>query len=518
MPWGTGSVLGGRYRLLAQLGSGGMGTVWHARDERLDREVAVKMVFLPQGLTGAEREVIYERTLREARSAARLSHPGIVSVHDVFEENGLPCIVMEFIQGRSLEQAVDENGRMSPVEVAGIGYQMLAALRVAHAAGILHRDVKPANVLLAAPAKAGARLRVVITDFGIAAIEGEKALTHTGIVLGSPSYIAPERVYGEKAGPASDLWALGATMYAAVEGRPPYDRSDPMETLLAVSNEQPAPPLHAGPLTLVLAGLLTKDPIRRMPAERAAEELTRIARTTEPPPSGEPEAATPITVDAAPRRPEPDTGAPPAPAREHPPSPAAGKIKMALLAGLAVLVAAAAVSHLLLRPDDGTREEASSTPSPAPSGTVLAGFQRAKGPGTVTLAVPHGWSRRALSSVSVRWTERATGAYVQVDAARWGVRDPVDHWRSFLRRGVRTRTLRDLHVLRRGARFSARGRPAADLEFTWVAGRARRLGGHGRAFTANGRQYTILVAAPAARWSHYADLLEKVFGSFEPAR
>jgi eukaryotic-like serine/threonine-protein kinase len=512
MSWETGSVLGGRYRLISQLGSGGMGTVWHARDERLDREVAVKIVFLPQGLTGAERAVIYERTLREARSAARLSHPAIVTVHDVFEENGRPCIVMEFIRARSLEEAIDENGRMPPVEVAEIGYQMLAALRVAHAAGIVHRDVKPANVLLAAPAKPGAPVRVVITDFGIAATEGEKALTHTGMVLGSPSYIAPERVYGERAGPASDLWALGATMYAAVEGRPPYDHSDPMETLLAVSNEQPAPPRHSGPLTPVLAGLLTKDPSLRMPAARAAEELARVTRTTGPPPSGDPDPA--LVTNAAPPRPVPDTDAPP-PAREHAPSPpprATRRVKPALYTGLAVLVAAAAVSYLLLRHGDGGREAAA--PAPSPPSTVLAGFQRAKGPGTATLAVPHGWSRRALSAASVRWTERGTGAYVQVDAARWGVRNPVDHWRGFVRRG----TLRDLRVLRRGPRISARGWPAADLEFTWAVGGARRLGGHGRAFTANGHQYAILVAAPTGRWSHYADLVEKVFGSFVPAR
>jgi serine/threonine protein kinase len=516
--------LAGRYRLLSRIGSGGMGAVWRAYDDRLGREVAIKTVFLPPGLTTAEREQLYARTLREARSSARLSHPGIVTVHDVFEENGRPCIVMELLHARSLDEVIRDDGRMSPVRAAEIGAGMLAALRAAHAAGVLHRDVKPANVLLV-PEHAGEQgepttaARVVITDFGIAAIEGEEALTHTGMVMGSPSFIAPERVRGEWASPASDLWSLGATLYTATEGRPPYVRGNAMQTLMAVRNDDWAPPRHAGPLTPVLMGLLAKDVTQRMSAEQAAEGLAEVVRQGKPLPSSNPGTA----VRDMPEVPaSPYAGQPNAPEDPHStpeaaqPSgepPRTRRWKTPVFAGLAVLVVAVAAGLLLLRPTGGKAGDATVQPS-----AVLSGSQRARGPGTATLAVPDGWHRKALNSASVGWSEPATRAYIQVNATPWGVSDPADYWRKFRRDAVRRSAFPAMHVLRLGRTFSAKGWATADMEFTSGAVPRRKLRGYGRAFTASGHQYTILVVAPAARWSkRYTTVLTTAFNAFQPA-
>src|SRR3954468_17469087 len=268
--------VGDRYELLSRLGQGGMGTVWRAHDELLDRDVAVKEVLLPPEMSEAERDQRHARTIREARSAARLSHPGVVIVHDVVEHEGRPWIVMELVSAPSLQSVNDAEGPLAPRRVAALGRQTLAALRAAHAAGIVHRDIKPSNVLVADGDRA------VVTDFGIAALEGDATLTGTGVLIGSPAYIAPERARGERAGPAGDLWALGATLYAAVEGRSPFERSGPVSTLAAIMAEDPPPPRNAGPLTPVLAGLLRRDPTDRMTAVEADRLLAQVAEGTQP--------------------------------------------------------------------------------------------------------------------------------------------------------------------------------------------------------------------------------------------
>ncbi|MFC6931583.1 serine/threonine-protein kinase [Actinomadura yumaensis] len=278
---GEARLLGNRYRLDAVVGRGGMGTVWRAYDVMLDRDVAVKEVVLPPGLSDSERDVLYTRTFREARASARLSHPGVVVVHDVVEEAGRPWIVMELVLARSLQDLLDE-GPVDHRRVAEIGLQMLAALRHAHEKGILHRDVKPSNVLIT---DAG---RVVLTDFGIAQVEGDATLTQTGLVMGSPAYIPPERAQGERAVPASDLWALGATLYAALEGHSPYERSDAMSSLQAALTEPVPPPRNAGPLTRVLEGLLAREPVNRMTGTQAQPLLARVAAMPPPPPPAPP--------------------------------------------------------------------------------------------------------------------------------------------------------------------------------------------------------------------------------------
>ncbi|WP_344590473.1 serine/threonine-protein kinase [Actinomadura vinacea] len=265
-------LLAHRYRLVTQVGRGGMGTVWQAHDEVLGRDVAVKEVILPHGLTDEERSVHHKRTFREARTAARLGHPGVVTVYDVVEEDGRPWIIMELLLAPSLDQVIKGEGPLEPRRAAEIGRQMLAALHAAHEAGVLHRDVKPSNVLLTRGDRA------ILTDFGIATASGDATLTQTGLVMGSPAYIAPERARGRTAGPASDLWSLGVTLYAMTHGKSPFERSEPMAALVAVISEDPDPPEHAGRLAPVIRGLLHKDPDQRMDAIEAGALLDDIVR------------------------------------------------------------------------------------------------------------------------------------------------------------------------------------------------------------------------------------------------
>ncbi|MDQ8704303.1 serine/threonine-protein kinase [Streptomyces sp. LHD-70] len=273
---GAGRLIAGRYRLLSKLGHGGMGTVWRAKDETVDREVAVKEPRIPDHLPERERANAFERMRREARAAAKLDHPAVVNVHDVAVEDGQPWIVMEFVQGRSLGEVLQE-GTLSGSEAARIGLEVLGALEAAHAAGVLHRDVKPDNVML------GRHDRVVLTDFGIAQIEGETNLTDTGSFVGSPEFIAPERVLGQRPGPASDLWSLGVVLYAATEGVSPFRRNNTPATLQSVINATPAAPNAAkGPLADAVNRLLIKDPNQRPAAPQIRQLLEAATRPPAP--------------------------------------------------------------------------------------------------------------------------------------------------------------------------------------------------------------------------------------------
>ncbi|MFJ7151919.1 protein kinase [Streptomyces sp. NPDC100445] len=271
-----GLLIAGRYRLADSIGSGGMGRVWRAHDEVLHRQVAVKELTAALYVSDSDRAVLLARTRAEARAAARINHSAVVTVHDVLEHDGRPWIVMELVEGASLADAVKERGRIEPTETARIGLWVLRALRAAHSAGVLHRDVKPGNVLL------GDDRRVLLTDFGIAQIEGDTTITRTGEVVGSVDYLAPERVRGHDPGPASDLWALGATLYTAVEGRSPFRRTSPLSTMQAVVEEEVDEPRHAGPLGPVIAALLRKDPARRPDAGEAEQMLAEAAEGRRP--------------------------------------------------------------------------------------------------------------------------------------------------------------------------------------------------------------------------------------------
>ncbi|UQX02592.1 serine/threonine-protein kinase [Streptomyces sp. RerS4] len=260
-----------------------MGTVWRAEDEVLGRTVAVKELRFGTGVDEDEKRRLITRTLREAKAIARIRSEGAVTVFDVVDEDARPWIVMELIEGSSLAEFIRENGPLTPRRAAEVGLAVLDVLRAAHRQGILHRDVKPSNVLIAGSG------RVVLTDFGIAQVEGDPSITSTGMLVGAPSYISPERARGQKPGPPADMWSLGGLLYAAVEGVPPYDKGSALATLTAVMTEAVDPPRNAGPLlTDVIYGLLVKDPARRLDEDRARTMLTAVLNAPDPEPVAPP--------------------------------------------------------------------------------------------------------------------------------------------------------------------------------------------------------------------------------------
>ncbi|MFJ4689830.1 serine/threonine-protein kinase [Streptomyces sp. NPDC088766] len=269
-------LLAGRYRLGDVLGRGGMGTVWRAEDETLGRTVAVKELRFPGNIDDEEKRRLITRTLREAKAIARIRNNSAVTVFDVVDEDDRPWIVMELVEGKSLAEVIREDGVLEPRRAAEVGLAILDVLRSAHREGILHRDVKPSNVLIAEDG------RVVLTDFGIAQVEGDPSITSTGMLVGAPSYISPERARGHKPGPAADLWSLGGLLYAAVEGTPPYDKGSAIATLTAVMTEPLEEPKNAGPLRDVIYGLLTKDPVHRLDDAGARAKLNEVIHAPEP--------------------------------------------------------------------------------------------------------------------------------------------------------------------------------------------------------------------------------------------
>ncbi|MEV0170697.1 serine/threonine-protein kinase [Streptomyces sp. NPDC050803] len=269
-------LLAGRYRLGDVLGRGGMGTVWRAEDETLGRTVAVKELRFPGNIDDEEKRRLITRTLREAKAIARIRNNSAVTVFDVVDEDDRPWIVMELVEGKSLAEVIREDGLLEPKRAAEVGLAVLDVLRSAHREGILHRDVKPSNVLISEDG------RVVLTDFGIAQVEGDPSITSTGMLVGAPSYISPERARGHKPGPAADLWSLGGLLYASVEGVPPYDKGSAIATLTAVMTEPLEEPKNAGPLKDVIYGLLTKDPAKRLDDAGARSMLTGVIHAPEP--------------------------------------------------------------------------------------------------------------------------------------------------------------------------------------------------------------------------------------------
>ncbi|MEY9846444.1 serine/threonine-protein kinase [Streptacidiphilus sp. MAP5-3] len=283
-----GQLVGGRYRLQKRLGTGGFGSVWQAHDEVLGVDVAVKEVQLPPTASPEEHTERVLRAQREARHAARLrDHPNVAGVHDVAVDSGVPWIVMQLIVGRSLGDRIAEEGPLTPVHAARVAQAVLAALAAAHAAGIVHRDVKPANILLADDGQ------VLLADFGIAVQQDQTALTASGVFIGSVDYLAPERAHGSPAGPAGDLFSLGATLYQAVEGRLPFRRDTPVATLAAVLFEDAPPTALAGPLASLINGLLVKDPKARLTGPQAESLLARSLSYTPTAPATRPVAGGP---------------------------------------------------------------------------------------------------------------------------------------------------------------------------------------------------------------------------------
>jgi serine/threonine protein kinase len=367
------TLIAGRYRLVRQLAAGGMGTVWLAQDERLERPVALKLLHPQPGLSRAEAELVSKRALREARLTARLHHPNAVPVYDVVEHDGQPCLIMQYLPSRSLQAILEQRGTLPPAEVARIGAQVAAALAAAHQAGIVHRDVKPGNVLIAEDGT------VKLTDFGVSHALGDASLTSTGMVTGTPAYLAPEVARGVPSSFASDVHSLGATLYAAAEGAPPYGSGqNPMATLHRVASGRPNPPSRGGPLNPLLGRMLATDPAQRPAMPEVADTLRAlqddIASTTAVPDPAPGLAAEPTAVLAG----HPPTSTYPAPVA---PGVAAARERLSgsrwVGPALAALVVAAAlvIAVVLLSQHHGSNSPGtaqgsrSSTSAPPPSRT-----------------------------------------------------------------------------------------------------------------------------------------------------
>ncbi|MCW2600140.1 MAG: serine/threonine protein kinase [Frankiales bacterium] len=468
-------LIADRYRLLGRLGSGGMGTVWRARDELLHREVAVKEVRLPAGLPEDERDQLRERTLREARAAARLDSPHAVTVYDVVEEDGNPFLVMELVEAPTLSSVVRDQGPLPPHRVAEIGLSLLAALEAAHAQGIVHRDVKPSNVLLRPDG------RVVLSDFGIAHTTGDASLTSTGLLLGSPSYIAPERARGLGSRPESDLWSLGATLFTAVEGRAAFDTGEALTTMTAVVAGEPAPFELAGPLTPVLAGLLVREPEDRLDAIGARRGLQEALSAG---------AAATQALPLLPARPVP---APPARGRRR---------TWAVVAALVVVASGTAGYVASTRSPDRTTSTASPRPSPSAAAVVPAGWKTYTG---------DGWSIRYPATWQV-------GTY----RGQPQLRDPVTH--RTVRVGPASLGSSPLAVLTTTATAFARVYPSysrvrleqtsggAVWELTYTDGGAD-LHAADWALVLGGRGFTLFTQAKAADWHAASPELRRVVSS-----
>ncbi|MDX6285589.1 MAG: eukaryotic-like serine/threonine-protein kinase [Frankiales bacterium] len=410
-------ILCGRYRLRERIGQGGMGVVWLAHDELLDRPVAVKeIVNVDAG------HDVRERLVREARAAARLDHPGAVRVYDIADEEddgagGAPWIVMEVLSGQTLQDAIRADGPMPAPRVAAIGAALIDAIDAAHRAGILHRDIKPANVQLCEDG------RVVLTDFGIASMTGDASITRTGDIIGSPAYMSPERARGRSLDPASDLFSLGATLYAAVEGRPPFDRETPVATLTALVTDPPDTYQHAGELKPVLDGLLAKEPGQRLTAATARAMLEAISRgetlpPLPPPPHDDQQtqvfAAVPNAAAAQTPPPVVDDALPLA--HPVPPRRRLGRV-VAVLAALAVLIGGGIAAWQVTSGGSGGNQNATKNTADGPfapgAGPVPADWTVRQGPSGWSLATPADWQEQNQGSVR-RWRRDSPYAYIAV--------------------------------------------------------------------------------------------------------
>ncbi|MEU9121128.1 serine/threonine-protein kinase [Streptomyces sp. NPDC048506] len=500
-----GRLIANRYRLVERVGRGGMGTVWRAEDEVLGRHVAVKKLHVPPHLQDDEVHRLYERTRREARSAARITHPGVIVVHDVVDDEGLPCIVMEYVPSVTLSDVLKQRGTLPPGEAARIGRSMAAALRAAHDAGVLHRDVKPANVLL------GHDGRIVLTDFGIAVQPGAPSLTKTGELVGSIQYLAPERLRSQIAepGPACDLWSLGATLYQAVEGRPPFQRDTAIETAYAIATDAYPPPCNAGDLTAVIEGLLVKEPDRRMDAHEAERLLG-------------PAVGDLVTSPELPTRPERrqsgTVAAPaPAPARTHGRRRALWAVSAVAVAAT-VTLAATVTSGVLPWPGDGGGASVSTAPStarastrppsptPSPLPPLPAGYHQAEAGEGFSFPVQDGWTSKNLAGGEVGYIDPSGLAGLRINIVEFAGADPLRHWRET--EEAQTRRDNPGYERVRMSPTTFRGRAAGYWEFTFD-GKARKYRAVELAFSgSDGTQYVVYLSAPNEQWDRYRPVFD----------
>ncbi|MFF4446619.1 serine/threonine-protein kinase [Streptomyces sp. NPDC001502] len=537
---GGGAVLAGRYRLVEPIGRGGMGKVWRAHDELLHRTVAVKELTAGLYVAQADRDVMHARTQKEARAAARIQHPAVVTVHDVLEHDDRPWIVMEYIDGPSLADAAKAAGRIEPREAARIGLHVLGALRAAHAVGVLHRDVKPGNVLLA---KDG---RVLLTDFGIAAIEGDSSITRTGEIVGSIDYLAPERVTGGIPDPSSDLWSLGATLYTAVEARSPFRRTSPISSLQAVVNDEPPALRQAGALGPVITALLRKDPTERPSAEEAERMLLEAMEGREPKAAQAyvpTRAVTPEELAPAQERSEvpapPGDVAPTAalaePAVSGAVSAAApaerdgGWLKRAAVVALvaALLGGGGVFGVLKYNGDSGTEGDpdrvASSTggqsgdDGKAQEATPPAGYNKVTDPiAGFTLFVPEGWTRKANGD-QIDYTPDDGKHFIRIASdSTPDYKDPYTHLLDLEKQVAKRTDYKKVRLNQNTFRDSTR---AALWDFTWTE--KQNHPGPRRAkeqmyVAPDGTEYAVYMSSPVASWATTEQQFDIVLSGWEP--
>jgi serine/threonine protein kinase len=510
----TQQLIASRYRFERSLGAGGMGQVWAADDTVLGRTVAVKVVDL-QGRR--DEESLRARVMREARAAARIDDPGSVRVFDVVDEGHAVYLVMELVEAPTLAEIVGREGPVAPDEAARIGLDLLGALGAAHRAGIVHRDVKPNNVMVLPDGRAK------LADFGIASVKDDPAITSTGMVLGTPKYMSPEQARGETAGAPADLWGLGALLYFAVEGEAPFDRGDALPTLNAVLHDDPRPTERAGPLAPVLAALLAKDPAARPTVEEARRRLEAVAegdpRTTVVAPVAERTTAMPTPPVAPPR---PGRPAPPPPDRRW----------MVALAVIAAVALVAAVAIALTR-GDGDDPGRASGPSSTTSTTAKATTTTTSTSTSTTTSttapkadrpegVPSDWVRYGGDGWALwhpaDWTGAPSGAgsvdftgpdgdYLRVGTTDQPSDDPTGAWEAqekafaadhpdYRRIRIEDADFRDL--------------PAAIWEFTFEGKHAADLG-----FVDGGRGYALNLVAGESRWDDLQDTFQAFQDGFE---
>ncbi len=540
-------VVADRYVLRSVRGRGGMGTVWEAEDRLLERRVAVKEVLLrDRGALGDE-STLRQRVLREARVAARVSHPNLVAIYDVVDGGDRVFLVQEYVDAPTLHDVVGSDGPLSPGTAAGLGRQVLGALVALHDAGVVHRDVKPSNVLVTPGGG------VKVADFGIALMEGDQDLTLAGSVLGSPGYLAPEQASGRRAEPASDLWAFGATLWFAVEGRGPYGDSPGLAALGEVVHGPVPVAAGAGALAPVIEACLRKDPAARATPQALARLLDEAAAG---PPAGPapPTVAAPALTAPSPPVPvaPPPPAAPPPPPRPPPPAPAApgpplpprrppdrsaprpwllalgaaGVLVALVAAGLALAgggdpaqttsptttasIKGAAASTTVARGPTSTLAQSGSA-TPGPGGTPAGVSRHVDAEAGYSVAYPSGWQVRKLDATRTDLIDPATGTYLRVDWTK-DPADPLEAWqRSSKAFGSSHQGYQEIRV----AETEFQGFPGAIWEYRYDAGGGRLHASNLTFVTSEQRAYALNFQTADSRWDASDGLRDQLEGSFQ---
>ncbi len=532
----TNRLIGNRYRLEQSIGRGGMGTVWRGRDEVLGRDVAVKEVRFPSELGGDEQAELRERTLREARASAKLNHPNVVTTYDVVEEGGRPWIVMELLHSRSLSEVLRDDGPLPPHRVAEIGVGMLGALEASHRLGVIHRDVKPGNVLITDDG------RSVLTDFGIATMAGDPSLTSTGVVLGSPAYMSPERARGLRPGAPADLWSLGATLYAAVEGRPPFDSDNALGTLTSVISDPVEPPAVDGPLREAILGLLAKEPADRLSIDQTRALLTQAARdhttgATWAPAAGTEALDRASRTEALPVESERPAAPPPPPPvwRDDEDERRRRPVGVILALVALILLLGGVLAFALLDDDEpGSSANPGPTKSSAPATTsqsqpttsapqssatsntpeenagAPAGFVHYEDPTGFSVDVPEGWEQQR-DGTRVDFRDPDSARFLRIDQTNEPKDDPKADWEQ--QEQARQDDLPNYQRIKI-EEVDYRDWPAADWEFT-IGENTHVLN---RGFvTDDSHGYALYLSAPEGEWDDSQDVFGTAAESFQPA-